>query len=121
MGQASLERIRDFLRYMKRAALENGFTVVPRLENNATLARLGLTKKNQLDIILGLMPEDYCQGPLPDRNESGELWVFGHEDEEGCLYIKLKVMEDGPIRKVKCVSFHVAESKMSFPYREERG
>ncbi len=56
---------------------------------------LGINPKFE---ILLLNPEDYIQGPCPDRDKKrkGDVWSFVKERDHGeeTIYIKLKI-EDG--------------------------
>ena len=72
------------------------------------------------DAILALTPHDYCTGPEPDEDpqRGGSIWVFGAEVHGQQVYIKLKLVEDGPLRHAICVSFHRAEWPLHFPFRK---
>ena len=118
------ERVRDFLIRLKEAITEHGGVyLVDREGTRATLAYLGLTKRHVEEILLDLSTEDYSQGPEPDRDRPGEVWVFGvhleglpHE-----IYIKIKLTETegGPL--AKCLSFHIAQYPLAHPLRGREG
>jgi len=76
------------------------------------LIELGLTKEQRQEIILSLTPEDYCEGPTPDREGPGMWWVFGKIEEGREIYIRLKVTH-API----CFSFHPAEQSLQYPLK----
>ena len=63
--------------------------------------------------------EDYCEGPRWDRDQPGELWVFGKAIESNAVYIKLKLASFGSLRNVRVVSFHFAEHPLEHPFKEE--
>lgn len=117
-------RVRDFLIRFKEAITEHsGVYLVNRESTLATLAYLGLTKRHVEEILLDLSTEDYSQGPEPDRDRPGEVWVFGvrlegvpHE-----IYIKVKLVETegGPL--AKCLSFHIAKYLLAHPFRDREG
>lgn len=92
--------------------------VVPRKEYKDTLSELGLTPQQCQDIILSLTCRDYVAGPKPDRDKSGEIWEFGKKIGDIELYIKLKVftVENGQV-SAKCISFHKANWKPSYPFK----
>ena len=114
----SIQDVRDFLLEFKRVATGgSGIDIVPRAETRPTLARLGLTKANLEEILLGLSVADYCQGPKPDRDRPGNLWIFGREIEGHEVYIKLKVAQVGDKRIAKCISFHIAKFPLKYPHR----
>jgi hypothetical protein len=121
MGETTLADVRNFLRSFKRAVVDGQFWVVNRSKNNATLSQLGLRRRDQEDIILDLTPADYYKGPEPDRDKPGDLWFFGPDFNGRRLYIKLKLVKDGPIIKAKCLSFHLAEHTLTFPFADEGG
>jgi len=114
----SIQDVRDFLLEFKRVATGgSGIDIVPRAETRPTLARLGLTKANLEEILLELSVTDYCQGPKPDRDRPGNLWIFGREIEGHEVYIKLKVAQVGDKRIAKCISFHIAKFPLKYPHR----
>jgi len=73
------------------------------------------------ETLLGLSVEDYCEGPCQDRDQPGELWVFGKAIENKVVYIKLKLASFGPLRIVRVVSFHFAEYTLEHPFEEKGG
>lgn len=81
---------------------------------------LGLTKANCRDEILNLTIDDYCEGPDPDRDMPGEVWVFGINTSGTDIYIKLKLAPVGSQTIAKCLSFHPAKHPLRFPFRDEK-
>lgn len=113
-----IQDVRDFLLEFKRVATgSRGIDIVPRPEIRPTLVQLGLTKANLKEILLGLSVTDYCQGPEPDRDRPGNLWIFGREIEGHEVYIKLKVAQAGDKQIAKCISFHIARYPLKYPHR----
>lgn len=106
-----------FLKEFKHLISAKKFYVVGRLENQHFLADLGLTKEDRKDLILSLTIEDYCSGPEPDKDQAGEIWVFGKEVAGQEIYIKLKIPDTGSQKIAKCISFHVATYPLKYPYR----
>ncbi|MCJ7782753.1 MAG: hypothetical protein MUP41_02400 [Desulfobacterales bacterium] len=112
--------IRDFLVDFKGImAKGRGLDIVNRLENIDTLAKMGLTKKNLIEEIMTLSVENYCQGPEPDRDRSGAIWVFGKQIGAEEIYVKLKIAQVGKEKIAKCLSFHAANFPLCYPYRGE--
>ena len=112
----SRTKVTEFLRvFRERAERFGGVYVINRVKNRDALVELGLTKEQREEAILSLTPEDYCEGPLPDRQGSGSVWVFGRTEEGREIYIKLKVTH-GAI----CVSFHAAEQALRYPLRQQK-
>lgn len=88
-------------------------------KNAQTLADLELRPIERDGILDALEPEDYCQGPLEENLYGGSnMWVFGKEVRKNDIYIKitLGVISAGVI----CVSFHVAEYALIYPFKEKK-
>lgn len=114
----SFEAVRDFLLDFKDTVTAgSGVYLIPRYANRQTLIHLGLTKRNLEEILLGLTVLDYCKGPDADRDQPGELWVFGKNVKGEAIYIKLKVADVKGNKIAKCISFHIAEYELKFPYK----
>lgn len=118
MSQAKLRVISKFLKEFKNIAVKGrGLDIVSRKENIKALADLGLTKKNCKHEIISLSVSDYCEGPKPDKDKPGYIWVFGKEIDGKEVYIKLKIARVGKEKIAKCISFHTANYPLSFPYQ----
>ena len=120
MDQDALKQteIGDFLVEFKKIIVKGrGFDIVNRRENIDALAKMGLTRKNLIEEILTLSVEDYCEGPEPDRNRPGYIWVFGKQIGAEEVYIKLKIAQVGKEKIAKCLSFHEANFSLCYPYR----
>lgn len=114
----SQDETRKFLLEFKKAATaKSGVDLVPRKDSLETIKQLGLTKRNLEGILLDLSVADYCDGPKADRDKPGEIWEFGKNLDGHEVYIKLKVVAVGESRIAKCISFHIAQYPMKFPYR----
>jgi hypothetical protein len=82
---------------------------------------LGLTSLDVYTTILGLSVSDYCEGPAKDYAEKGDCWVFGTVIN-GCeIYIKLKIAAISIIKKVRIISFHIADKALCYPCRQTEG
>ena len=111
---------RDFLVELKGIISKGrGLDIVNGHENIDTLAKMGLTKKNLIEEIMTLSVENYCQGPEPDRDRPGDIWVFGKQIGAEEIYIKLKIAQVGKEKIAKCLSFHAASFPLCYPYRGE--
>jgi len=63
-----------------------------------------------------LTVEDYCEGPLPeDWYGSKHMWVFGKVIKGNEIYIKITLGADGS--NTLCISFHIAEHPMVYPFK----
>ena len=119
------EIVRDFLQLVKETianpVADQGWVLVPRKENKECLLQLGFKYPDIKETLLGLSVEDYCEGPCDDRDQPGELWVFGKAIDNKVVYIKLKLASFGPLRIVRVVSFHFAEHTLEHPFEEKGG
>jgi hypothetical protein len=112
--------VRDFLLQFKKIMVTGrGLDIVNRRENLEALAKLGLTKKNLIEEIMTLSVENYCEGPEPDRDRPGNIWVFGKQVGTDEIYIKLKIAQVGKEKIAKCLSFHAANFPLCYPFRAE--
>lgn len=86
-------------------------------KNQLTLSKLEIAPQYRVSVIENLTVEDYSEGPLQDTlNSLGDLWVFGKEIKKEEIYIKVTVSMQGdtPV----CISFHIAEHKMNYPFKK---
>lgn len=59
---------------------------------------------------------DYSEGPLNEKLYGGsDMWVFGREIKNKEIYIKISMGFEGS--QVICISFHIAEFTMKYPYK----
>ena len=111
--------IANFLRDFKAAAEETGIFISDRPKNTHALIDLNITRAIQIEEMLALTPEDYCAGPEQDYDRPDDVvWIFGKRMLGVEVYIKLKIftISNGSDR-AKCISFHRAESKLSYPLK----
>jgi len=116
------EEIEQFLKIFKSCWDGN---VVPRLDekNDETLTILGITPKHRAEEIKKLRYTDYFNGPSPDHDgdPDKEWWEFGLRVKGHKIYIKIRIYkkEKGGYG-AKCMSFHIAEEKITYPFKEKR-
>lgn len=109
------QNVREFLVEFKELMASGKFYLLGnRKINRETLIQLGITEHIRKECILNLSVFDYCQGPVPDENGSGHLWIFGTEIDRCEVYIKLKIenAEEGKI--AKCLSFHIPDYPLHY-------
>jgi hypothetical protein len=114
--------VAQFLRDFK-AALSLGH--VRWLERSAKgksqLSGLDIHRNEAIEILHGLTPDNYCQGPMPDDFQPEQcVWVFGCEVRGIDAYLKLKLQPDPRRRNVVHAviwAFHVAEYPLRFPLK----
>ena len=118
------EKVRDFLQSIKETianpVADQGWVLVPRPENKECILQLGFKYRDISETLLDLSVEDYCEGPCRDRDQPGDLWVFGKVMENKAVYIKMKLASFGPLRIVRIISFHFAEHKLEHPFKDEK-
>ena len=108
-----------FLRDFKENLLQNRAYFYKHQKNLETLIELGLTCRDQDEILLSLQLEDYSSGPEPDMYHSGQVfWVFGKQIEGVELYLKLKIVSQAGEEYAVCISFHAAEYPLEYPFRK---
>ena len=87
-----------------------------RAKNTLTLSLLELTTIQRKKILAQLTFKDYTEGPITDQQFFGSnLWVFGKTVKQQEIYIKITM--GLPSKQTICISFHVAEYPMKFPYQ----
>lgn len=86
-------------------------------KNQQTLHDLEISPAKRKEIIGSLKAEDYSQGPL-DEKMLGILpmWVFGKQVKKKEVYIKVSmgIENNGAV----CISFHIAEHLMNYPFKK---
>jgi hypothetical protein len=86
-------------------------------KNQATLQELEIVPSYRTVVIENLRVEDYVQGPVVDElNRHGEMWVFGKDVKGREVYIK--VMITGVTSQTICISFHIAEHPLIYPFKD---
>ena len=85
-------------------------------KNTQALAELEITSNYRLEVIKTITVEDYSEGPIVNTlNKCGDLWVFGKDVKGNEVYIKISL--GLPNSRTICISFHKAEHKMSYPFK----
>lgn len=88
-------------------------------KNTDALAALDIIPNQRKEIIKTITVTDYSEGPITNLlNQLGDLWVFGKEVNGQEVYIK--ICYGLPNKQTICISFHVAEHPMKYPYKKEK-
>jgi hypothetical protein len=111
-------RVKGFLKEIKFLVSLEKLDIIPRRKNLDSLSRLGLTVRDVPKEILSLQVSDYHKGPELDEGREGNVWFFGKEIRKVEVYIKLKTYKVGIESFAKCISFHPAEFKITYPLRD---
>lgn len=89
-----------------------------RAKNAQALALLEIAPIKRIQIIRELTVEDYSEGPIEEIVFMGSpLWVFGKHIKSQEIYIKISM--GMPNRQTLCVSFHIAEFPMNYPFKNQ--
>lgn len=108
-------QIEDFLSNFKLKLKIYGVVFLQRDKNLDTLIKLELTTVNRTSILQALTYQDYYKGPTPDYDKGAELWEFGVEVKHRDVYIKITMGHTD--RPVICISFHIAERRIKYPFK----
>jgi hypothetical protein len=85
-------------------------------KNQQTLHDLEISPAKRKEIISNLRSEDYSEGPLQEKMRGIlPMWVFGKEVKQKEVYIKISMGLENS--SAICISFHVAEHPMNYPYK----
>ena len=114
---ATKEQVEAFLKRLKEKI--KVFDIIfrdDRGKNLQTLATLEINTTIRKQVIMNIEPEDYVDGPIVDTlNKVGEMWVFGKNVKGQEVYIKITL--GLPNSSTICISFHIAEHKMNYPFK----
>lgn len=87
-----------------------------RSKNAQALIDLELRPIERKAILEALEIKNYIEGPLAELLYGGaEMWVFGKAVKKKEVYIKITMGAMGS--SVICISFHLAQHKMSYPLK----
>ncbi|MEX0684739.1 MAG: hypothetical protein WD267_07625 [Balneolales bacterium] len=85
-------------------------------KNTQALSDLELIPIQRKKILEELRIENYSDGPNEEVLYGGsDMWIFGKEVKGTEVYIKITVGSKG--KSVICISFHLAEHIMSYPFK----
>jgi len=94
-----------------------GIIYIDRDKNQNTLLELEIRPIDRDPVLKALKLEDYSEGPLKEILYQGaDMWIFGKKVKETEIYIKITM---GNIsNQVLCISFHIAEYEMNYPFKK---
>ena len=117
MAEVTIDDVRSFLEQFH--AMMKIFGIIyrdDRGKNQKALEELEIVPSFRKVIIENLKVEDYVEGPIIDTlNHLGEMWVFGKDVKGREVYIKIMISNVGG--QTICISFHLAESKLTYPLK----
>lgn len=86
-------------------------------KNTQALVDLEIRPVDRTKILKNLTAIDYSNGPTTETLYGGsDMWVFGKEVKSTEIYIKITLGFAG--RSVICISFHIAEHAMNYPFKK---
>ena len=115
MGDTQPWQVTLFLIQFKDFA-QDKFVFSDRQSSVSTISWLGITTAQAKEEILGLTYYDYYRGPFPHNSpRGGEYWEFGESIQGEEIFIKLKTIAE--FRIAICLSFHLPEEPIEYPYK----
>ena len=113
-------KVYQFLKTIKDLDQERKLYWAKRDEKFISLERFGFTEAVAKNEILSLAIEDYCSGPEPAHDGTGNVCIFGKKIKGQEFYIKLKIKEIASEKFGIIISFHPAEYQLFYPYKPSR-
>ena len=116
MKRSEKREIEHFLEEFKVKLKTFDIFFLNRDKNEQTLYDLEITPKQRIEYLNKLKAEDYYKGPVEDKYdpESLPFWEFGIKINNKEVFIKISLWKN---KKVLCISFHIAEKEMHYPYK----
>jgi hypothetical protein len=114
---ASKPEVEKFLKELKVKMEVFGILFLDdRGKNQQALHDLEISPARRKEIIITLKLEDFSEGPLEEKIRGIlPMWVFGREVKQKEVYIKISMGLENS--SAVCISFHVAEHPMNYPYK----
>ncbi|WP_035483988.1 hypothetical protein [Algoriphagus marincola] len=119
MQKTPREKVQEFLRdFKEKLKLRGGAMFLDeRGKNFETLSLLDIRPIDREQVLQDLLVDDYAEGPKPEEmHGTKEMWVFGKIVKGQEIYIKITKGIEGS--KVLCISFHIAERRMKYPFKK---
>ena len=115
---ATIAEIQKFLNdFHQKVEVFDIFFMDDREKNANAIDDLGIIRGMRKEVVQSLTVDDYSDGPIKNMlNAWGDLWVFGKDVEGREVYIKISY--GMPNRRAICISFHLAEYPMKYPYKK---
>jgi hypothetical protein len=113
------EQVESFLREFKTKMSIFGILYRDdREKNKKALEELEIVPSFRRIVIENLKAEDYLKGPVVDElNRLGEMWAFGKDVKGREVYIKIMIV--GTTSQTICISFHLAEYPLEYPFKNQ--
>lgn len=120
MSSTSRKDIERFLEEFKQKFKVYGVFFKNREKNEQALLDLEITPKQREEFLLNLEPDDYSAGPFADAYDpdSPGNYEFGISVKKKEVYVKINMGKSE--KRVMCISFHIAERKMNYPFKVKK-
>jgi hypothetical protein len=116
MLMATRSEVESFLNTFKAKLEVFDVIFMNRDKNLRALIDLEITRVSRRELLKELKLEDYFRGPTKDVDNGPDLWEFGRSLKQKEVYIKITI---GMMNKpVICISFHLAERAIEYPYKK---
>ena len=117
MEKITLDEINAFLQDLSEKIKVFDIVFEDREKNRKALTDLEITHKQRIEFIKNMKPQDYISGPNKDTNDTSrpDYWVFGIKVKEQDVYVKVNLGYAN--KRVVCISFHIAEYPLEFPFK----
>ena len=119
LNMASRDEVDIYLKELKvKMKIFDILFLDDRGKNHQTLHDLEISPASRKEIIESLKVDDYSEGPLDEKMRGIlPLWVFGKLVKKHEVYIKLSMgMENS---NAICISFHIAEHPLKYPFKNQ--
>jgi len=88
-----------------------------RKKNTQALLDLEIAPAQREKIIESIEVKDFVEGPIKDEMYGmDDMWVFGKLLKHKEVYIKISLGK--PNQQVICISFHIAEYPLKYPFKK---
>ncbi len=116
MSQSTKEEVEIFLSDLLIKIDIIDIIFINREKNFDALLELEINASERLEYIKRLRVKNYFAGPKQDAfdPESPSNWEFGINLKGKEVYIKINMGK--PQKKVMCISFHIAEYEITYPF-----
>ncbi len=116
-GMITVEEVQSFLdKFHTKLKVFGIIYRDDRDKNKEAILKLEIQPSYREVVIKSLRPTDYVDGPVIDKlNSLGEMWVFGKDVKNREVYIKISIGYQKS--QTICISFHIAEHKLSYPFK----
>lgn len=112
---ATQRTVKAFLDRFKNKAQPNGIIFLNRAKNRNALLALDILPADRKHYIGLLGIRDYSKGPEHNHQGGADVWVFGKTIKEQEVYIKITLK--GMDESCGCISFHLAEHPIDYPFK----